>query len=63
MLAQVEDEGGIKCVPRVMRFVKNMNQWRDSQGHIFDIYYPTCKVVAWMPLPEIYEGDKHEKNN
>lgn len=64
VLAQVVDEeSGIRCVPCVMRFVKNKNQWRDNDGKIFDIFYPTCKVVAWMPLPEPYEGEKHEKNN
>lgn len=58
VLAQVVDKDGFRCVPRVMIFENKSKKWREKDGRIFDIYYPTCKVVAWMPLPEIYEGDK-----
>ena len=63
VLAQVVDTDGFnRLSPRIMEFVKNKNQWR-LDGKIFDIFYPTCKVIAWMPLPEKYEGETDEKNN
>ena len=63
VLAQVVDTDGFRWIPRVVEFVKDKKQWRDIDGKFFDIFYPRSKVVAWMPLPEAYEGDKHEKNN
>lgn len=60
VLAQVLDTDGFRWIPRVLEFVKDKNQWRDIDGHIFNIYYPQSKVVAWMPLPEPYEGGINE---
>lgn len=57
VLAQVVDKDGFRWIPRVVEFVKDKNQWRDEYGHNFDSYYPLSKVVAWMPLPEPYEGE------
>lgn len=62
VLAQVVDKDGPLWFRRVMVFVKNKNQWR-LDGKIFDLFYPTCKVIAWMPLPEPYKGETDEKNN
>ena len=58
VFAQVVDTDGSRWIPRVLLFVKE-NLWR-IDGKNFDIFYPTCKVVAWMPLPKPYVPDTND---
>lgn len=61
VLAQVQEDNGYMWIPRVMEYREQMDDWYDeSFGWLKERHGDVFKVIAWMPLPEPYEGEVKE---
>jgi hypothetical protein len=48
--------GGEIGMPAICYF-DGQNTWHDSYGVDFERTLPPNNVIAWMPLPDLYEGE------
>lgn len=61
VLAQVQEDDGFLWIPRVMEYRESKDDWYlddENPCWLKECHGDKFKVIAWMPLPPVFEGNK-----
>ena len=61
VLAQVQEDNGNLWIPRVMEYRESKDDWYlddENPCWLKECHGDKFKVIAWMPLPPVFEGNK-----